>query len=121
MTDYSWTTKKGVKVEITVELREVERTLADGWIKETTTVKVITRLAINGKDLKGSFTNYQGRDAIETRISNKRAIVMLPEKIAEAIFGEERRAKKERLERELAAEQEYLESYNKVLRTMEGK
>lgn len=44
MTDYSWTTKKGVKVEITVELREVERTLADGWIKETTTVMLMAMI-----------------------------------------------------------------------------
>lgn len=120
---FEWTTPKGANVELTVDIEHITKrsTSADGDVVEIDCdewIRTVETFKLNGieQPMKKLDSN---RNAVIGNQTKRNIIgVLLPDDIIEEIFGEERRARKERLDRELAAAAEREAHAAKVRRMM---
>lgn len=120
---FEWTTPKGaaIAMDVTVEHITRETVDADGWKCEVNCDKWLrecTAMTVNGKpQAMHSLDNIHKRVTIG-RQGRQEMGATLPADVVEAIYGEERRARAAKLERELAAAARYEAHYNKVRKAM---
>lgn len=121
--NFAWTTQKGAKIELTVTVEHITRETvnADGWKTEVACDK--WRRECTGMTVNGKAQSMHRLDDIRERVvvgrqGRNEIGVTLPADVSEAIYGEERRARAAKLERELAAAARYEARYNKVRKAM---
>lgn len=122
---FAWTTQKGAKIEMTVTVEHVTRETidSDGWKCEVNCDKWFrecTAMTINGKPQAMHKLSYFGnKDTVVIGYQGRNPMgATLPADVVEAIYGEERRARAAKLERELAAAARYEAHYKKVVKAM---
>lgn len=114
MTTYKWTTARGANVELAVDVKHIttETINADGFdmdVKCDKWQRSVSKCLVNGKATALKELCYergmccvligrQGRDRI---------LVALPKDVEEAIYGEERKAAKEKEARRAEVEKSY--------------
>lgn len=111
---FAWTTQKGAKIDITFVVEHITRETisADGWPVEVDCDKwrrECTAMSVNGKpQAMREISKWGGKDTVVIGYQGRNPMgVMLPADVVEAVFGEERRARAEKLDRELAAAAKY--------------
>ena len=122
---FEWTTQKGaaIALDVTVEHITRETVDADGWKCDAACDKWFrecTAMTVNGKPQAMHKLSYFGnKDTVVIGYQGRNPMgVTLPADVSEAIYGEERRARAAKLERELAAAARYEAHYNKVVKAM---
>jgi len=82
MANYTWTTDKGAKIEITVSQQHTETVYCDGdpvpVIKHELRLELLT---VNGVRYTGSFAAVKGAHYIQLKLAGKLALVPIPEDI----------------------------------------
>lgn len=120
---FSWQTPKGAKIEMTVTVEHITRKTvdADGWKCDVDCDEwyyECTSMTVNGNSQAiHSLDNIHKRVVVGRQGRNEIGAT-LPADVVEAIYGEERRAADEKLQRELAAEAAYNAHYERVRKAM---
>lgn len=120
---FAWTTQKGAKIEMTVTVEHITRETidADGWKCEVNCDKWFrecTAMTVNGKPQAMHRLDNIHERVITGRQGRNEIGATLPADVVEAIYGEERRARAAKLERELDAAARYEADYKKVVKAM---
>ena len=106
-----WTTGGGATVEMTTkEIRETEVDLDGDKVKVPADNILITEVKMNGKEYTGHMTakKYQGKLVLDMGLQKHngtmtRLMVLMPEDIYQAVWGEQDKREAEKLEREMAS------------------
>ncbi len=115
MTKYQWTTQSGIAVEMEVSQSHVDKQSADGYEVEVTMRAVrIENLVFGGKSYGATLGEVQGHKVALFAIDGKRAAVVIPTDIYNAMMAETRA----RVDRMLAVDEEYEASRKLLERTM---
>lgn len=103
MITFAWTTARGAKVELSVNVKHIttDTVNADGLAVEVKCDKwerEVTECRLNGKDttLKELWSERGTACILIGRRGKDRILVALPKDVEEAIYGEERKAEKEK-------------------------
>ena len=131
---YSWTTAHGTKINLDIDKRVIteEAIWNDGNEVTVPCHKwqyAINSLLVNGREMKaGAYKQEIGRWPENVHYAfgvyvwangkKQTAFVEIPDEIESEIWGEERTYKKERLEKELKAEEEYERHYDAVMKML---
>lgn len=114
MTTYKWTTGRGANVELTVEVKHIttETVNADGFdmdVKCDKWQRSISKCLVNGKATARKELCYEhGMSCVLVGYQGKnRILIALPKGVEEAIYGEERKAAKEKEARRAEVEKAY--------------
>lgn len=128
---YNWTTPRGAKIEmdITTEHITSRKSSFDGWETEVSCndwMYTIDRMLCNGTKpdmtdlVRGYFVDGGYHDCVQIGVVGKNKLyVMIPDDIAQEIFGEEIAEEKRHKALVNAAAKKYEDDYNKVIRMME--
>lgn len=126
MMTFAWTTARGAKVELSVEVRHIttETVNADGVavaVKCDKWEREVTECRLNGKDtaLKELWNERGTRCILIGRRGKDRILVALPKDVEEAIYGEERKAAKEKEVRRAEVEKAY-QAHREMMRKAMG-
>ena len=117
MTTYKWTTEKGAKVEIEVSKNTRTEDRGYGITKEYTETTVDSA-TVNGN--KVTVTGLNGQNMIGIKINGNRAGINIPSEIKEAIWGEENKVAKAKLEKQMKQEAEYQAHCDKMKKAMDA-
>lgn len=128
---YSWTTARGAKIDLDIDVKVItEETLWNDGNEVTVHCHkwqyTINSLLVNGREMKaGAYKQQIGRwpenvhyaFGVYVMVNGKKqkAFVEIPDEIEDEIYGEERRYRNEKIKRELAAGEEYEKHYNAVM------
>lgn len=114
MTTYKWTTPRGANVELTVDVQHIttKTVSADGFdldVKCDEWHRNITECRVNGKSTaRKEFWHERGMCCVLVGYQGKnRILIALPKDVEEAIYGEERKAVKEKEARRAEVEKAY--------------
>lgn len=114
MTTYKWTTPRGANVELTVDVQHIttKTVSADGFdldVKCDEWHRNITECRVNGKATERKELCYErGMSCVLVGYQGKnRILIALPKDVEEAIYGEERKAAKEKEARRAEVEKAY--------------
>lgn len=104
---YKWTTTRGAKIIATITAEHITRETisADGWTIEVDCDRWmyhVDSLTVNGRHTKLQELRFEcNRDCILIdRIGKDKVLVALPEDVVEAVYGEERSAKRRKSRKE---------------------
>lgn len=119
----TWNRKssKGNDVEFTIRYGEEfveEEVNADGWkqtVEKRVTVKEVVDFKLNGKAFDGYIFYYNGTDNIRFKVGKREALYQLDKDVVEEI----NRERKERIDRELAADRQYERDHAAVYAAMD--
>lgn len=131
---YSWTTARGAKIELDIDVTIVaEETLWNDGNEITVPCRkwqyTINSLLVNGREMKaGAYKQQIGRwpesvhyaFGVYVMVNGKKqkAFVEIPDEIESEIYGEERAYQKAKVEKELAVGEEYEKHCNAVMDMM---
>lgn len=128
---YSWTTARGAKIDLDIDVKIIaEEALWNDGNEITVPCRkwqyTINSLLVNGREMKaGAYKQQIGRwpenvhYAFGVYVGKKqKAFVEIPDAIESEIYGEERAYQKAKVEKELAAGEEYEKHYNAVMDMM---
>lgn len=131
---YSWTTARGAKIDLDIDVKVItEETLWNDGNEVTVPCHkwqyTINSLIVNGREMKaGAYKQQIGRwpenvhyaFGVYVMVNGKKqkALVEIPDEIENEIYGEERRYCNEQIKRELAVGEEYEKHYNAVIDMM---
>lgn len=131
---YSWTTARGAKIDLDIDVKVItEETLWNDGNEVTVPCHkwqyTINSLIVNGREMKaGAYKQQIGRwpenvhyaFGVYVMVNGKKqkALVEIPDEIENEIYGEERRYLNEKIKRELAVGEEYEKHYNAVMDMM---
>lgn len=123
--EYHWVTEKGaaIRATITVEHITSETRSADGWeytAKCDRWMRRVNKLTVNGKDEIGHLDAYGTESVISFWIGRQRAMIRIPQDVQDAIFGEEREARKRHQEIVDRVEAKYEAHRSAVLKAMDA-
>lgn len=120
----TWLTAKGSKIELTTECHTSEIIDLDG---HKVTVKAdridVVNCTVNGQKVNATLTKYQGKNVLNygtTKVNGTThpLMILMPDNVYQAIWGEYDRRIKEQAMAEIKAEAKYQENRNKVLKAM---
>lgn len=120
---FSWVTPKGAKIDATFRVEHItQKTVdADGWKCEVAAdewYRECTSMTVNGKPQAMHTLDSIHNRVVIGRQGRQEIGAILPADVVEGLYGEERRAREAKLERELAAEAEYNAHYERVCKAM---
>ena len=131
---YSWTTAHGAKIDLDIDVKIItEETLWNDGNDITVPCHkwqyTINSLPVTGREMKaGAYKQQIGRwpenvhyafgGYVMVNGKKQTAFVEIPDAIESEIYGEERAYQKAKVEKELAAGEEYEKHYNAVMDMM---
>jgi hypothetical protein len=118
---FNWKTEKGNQVEIEMKKVKIDKT-ADGYKYGEEEIMDIESFIANGQKYNASIIkesmHHDYKDVVEFFINNKKMTVIIPEEVSEQIWGEERRTRKEIIEKNEKISKEYEDHVNKMNQIM---
>ena len=122
---YTWKTPRGARIEATITVNHItSRTVsADGWpveVKCNDWLYAVDDLTVNGKPTALKELGSWGTTPVIViaRRGKDQTMVAIPDEVAEKVYGEERRWRAERLERQLEIERAHDAAMEKVYKAM---
>ena len=126
MMTFAWTTARGANVELTVDVKHIttETVNADGFemdVKCDKWQRSVSECRVNGKATALKELCYErGMCCVLVGYQGKnRILIALPKDVGEAIYGEERKAAKEKEARRAEIEKDY-QAHREMMRKAMG-
>ncbi len=116
MKSYNWTTARGAKVEMTVEVKTITEALSDMMERERK-IKNVAEVRVNGNIVDNPRFSANGEDILFS-IGGRNAETEIPKETRELVWEEEREAVRARDAAEARAEESYRDHHNKIRRAM---